>query len=96
MGEVGTSLAGDEAVMFRNPAGLGKDNLRWRRGAHFCLYQSLSNSSDSKRQAVSLSNKPQKYEIGGVGLVHNHSQHPEESFREYLPGISHGKQIVKK
>lgn len=65
-------------------------------GAFSCLYQPLIDSSDSRPQELLISNKPQKYEIGGVGLIHNHSQHPEESFREYLPGISYGKQIVKK
>ena len=75
MGEADTSLAGDKAIMFWDPAELGENNSLWHRGLLFTLNQPLLDSSDSQNKVFLLSNKPKEYEIGGIGIIKNHSQH---------------------
>jgi hypothetical protein len=75
MGEVGTSLADDDAVLFYNPAGLAVQNSSFEGGAVSGFYERLLpsfNIPDLWHRSFSLSYQPANKIYGGFGLYSNY------------------------
>jgi hypothetical protein len=75
MGEVGTSLADDDAALFYNPAGLGIPNSLWNDGSVSGFYEQLLpsfNILDLWHASLSSYYQPPNKILGGFGLFINY------------------------
>lgn len=71
MGETGTALADDESCLFYNPAGLARDNPRFKSGSFSYTYEDLLPRFKVKNMFgmhVAGILKPDRVTLGGFGL----------------------------
>lgn len=91
MGGTGTALADDETTLYYNPAGLARDNERFKSGALSMSHEQLCPElgiADMQVANYSLVYKPNKLNIGGFGLSFTHSDELWEN-NEIEIGLSH-------
>lgn len=91
MGSTGTALADDATALYYNPAGLSKDNDRFKSGAFSMTHDRMLPEGNRKLQTANYSMiyKPEKESVGGFGLSFSRTDSPWEKNNEVEIGLSH-------